>query len=124
VLLIDQGNIRTGAARSVDEQREEVRRHADARRSRVGGRRARPGELVDFTTDHDKVREALLRIVGTRDAMKSRFNLSITESMAIYMHSTSQRGHEVILRECAGAGGERARALRARGRAGRRGNHQ
>ncbi len=23
-----------------------------------------PGELVDFTTDHDKVREALLRIVG------------------------------------------------------------
>ena len=43
VLLIDQGNIRTGAARSVDEQREEVRRHADAGGSRRGDRRAGPG---------------------------------------------------------------------------------
>ena len=63
-----------------------------------------PGELVDFTTDHDKVREALLRVVGTADALKSRFNLSITESMAIYLNSDTQLAIEVILRECAGAG--------------------
>ena len=29
-----------------------------------------PGELVDFTTDHDKVRESLLRIVGTPDRVE------------------------------------------------------
>ena len=45
--------------------------------------------------------------------------------MAIYLNSDTQLATEVILRECAGAGGcVGARALRARGRAGRRGNHQ
>ena len=41
-----------------------------------------PGELVDFTTNHDKVREALLRIVGTADQVRSRFSLSISEALA------------------------------------------
>jgi Flp pilus assembly protein TadD len=104
VLLIDQGNIRTGAARSsmnsakkfVDTLTAEDRVAVIAVPS--------PGELVDFTTDHDKVREALLRIVGTADSIRSRFNLSITEAMAIYMNSDIQMAAEVILRECAGAG--------------------
>jgi len=103
VLLIDQGNIRTGAARSsmnsakkfVDTLTPEDRVSVIAIPS--------PGELVDFTTDHDKVRESLLRVVGTADTLKSRYNLSITESMAIYMHSDTQMASEVILRECAGA---------------------
>jgi hypothetical protein len=59
-----------------------------------------PGELVDFTTDHDKVREALLRIVGAADPVRSRFNISITEAMAIYLHSDAQLALEVIAREC------------------------
>jgi VWFA-related protein len=104
VLLIDQGNIRTGAARSsmnsakkfVDTLTPEDRVAVMA----VPG----PGELVDFTTDHDKVREALLRIVGTSDVLKSRFNLSITEAMALYMRSDAQLATEVILRECGAAG--------------------
>ena len=103
VLLIDQGNIRTGAARSsmnsakkfIDTLTPEDRVSVIAVPS--------PGELVDFTTDHDKVREALLRIVGSADPLKSRFNLSITEAMAIYMNSDMQMAAEVILRECAGA---------------------
>ena len=104
VLLIDQGNIRAGAARS---SMNSAKKFVDTLTSddrvsviAVPG----PGELVDFTTDHDKVREALLRIVGTSDALKSRFNLSITEAMSIYLHSDTQRATEVILRECAGAG--------------------
>ena len=99
-LLIDQGNIRTGAARSamnsakkfVDTLTPEDRVSVIA----VPG----PGELVDFTTNHDKVREALLRIVGTADPVRSRFNLSITEALAIYMHSDSQLVAQVILRSC------------------------
>jgi VWFA-related protein len=101
MLLIDQGNIRTGAARSsmssakkfVDTLTPEDRVAVVA----VPG----PGELVDFTNDYDKVREALLRIVGTGDEMKSKFNISITESMALYMHSNQQLADEVIARECA-----------------------
>ena len=103
VLLIDQGNIRTGAARSsmnsakkfVDTLTAEDRVAVIA----VPG----PGELVDFTTNHDRVREALLRVVGTADALKSRFNLSVTEAMALYLNSDLQMAGEVILRECAGA---------------------
>ena len=86
MLLIDQGNIRTGAARSsmnsakkfVDTLTPEDRVSVIAVPS--------PGELVDFTTNHDKVREALLRIVGTAESLKSRFNLSITEAMA-HLHA-------------------------------------
>ena len=103
VLLIDQGNIRTGAARSsmnsakkfVDTLTPEDRVAVIA----IPG----PGELVEFTTDHDKVREALLRVVGTSSTVKSRFNLSITEAMSLYLNSDAQRATEVILRECAGA---------------------
>ena len=100
VLLIDQGNIRTGAARSVMVSAKKFidTLTPDDRVSVVAI--PGPGELVEFTTDHDKVREALLRIVGTADAVRSRFNLSITEAMAIYMRSDSQRAAEVVLREC------------------------
>src|SRR5215203_3958202 len=99
-LLIDQGNIRTGAARTamnsakkfVDTLTPEDRVSVVA----VPG----PGELVDFTNDHGKVREALLRIVGTADQVRSRFNLSISEALAIYMHSNASMAAEVILRSC------------------------
>ena len=105
VILIDQGNIRTGAARSamnsakkfIDTLTPEDRVSVVA----VPG----PGELVEFTTDHDKVREALLRIVGTSDPLKTRFNLSITEAMSIYMRSDSQRAAEVVVRECGALAG-------------------
>lgn len=100
VLLIDQGNIRTGSARHVmngakkfvDTLTPEDRVAVIA----VPG----PGELVDFTTNHDRVRESLLRIVGTGDVLRSRFNLSITEAMAIYLRNDTQLALEVIAREC------------------------
>lgn len=104
VMLIDQGNIRTGAARPamtsakkfIDTLTPEDRVAVMAVPS--------PGELVDFTTDHDKVREALLRITGAGDALKaSHFNISITEALAVHMHSDFQRATEVIARECATA---------------------
>ncbi len=100
VILVDQGNIRTGSARSVmnsakkfvDTLTPEDRVAVIA----VPG----PGELVDFTTNHDRVRESLLRIVGQASALRTRFNLSVTEAMAIYMRADAQVALEVILREC------------------------
>lgn len=100
VILVDQGNIRTGSARSVMNS---AKKFVDTltREDRVAviaipG----PGELVDFTTNHDRVRESLLRIVGQAGALKTRFNLSVTEAMAIYMRADAQLALEVILREC------------------------
>lgn len=100
VILVDQGNIRTGAARFVMNS---AKKFVDTLTPEdrvavisVPG----PGELVDFTTNHDKVREALLRIVGQASAPRSRFNISITEAMAIYMRADAQLALEVVLREC------------------------
>ena len=100
LILVDQGNIRTGSARAVMNS---AKKFVDTltREDRVAviaipG----PGELVDFTNNHDRVREALLRIVGQASALRSRFNLSVTESMALYMRSDAQLALEVILREC------------------------
>ena len=100
VLLIDQGNIRTGAARSsMNSAKKFVDTLTPEDRVAVFSVPS-PGEMVDFTTDHDKVREALLRIVGTASPIKSRFNISVTEAMAIYLHSDAQLALAVILREC------------------------
>lgn len=102
VLLIDHGNIRTGAARAaMDSARKFVDTLTPEDRVAVIAVPG-PGELVDFTINHDRVRESLLRIVGTADAVKSRFNLSITEAIAIYMRSDTQLALQVILRECGG----------------------
>jgi VWFA-related protein len=100
VLLVDQGNIRTGSARAamfnakkfVDTLTPEDRVAVIA----VPG----PGEMVDFTTNHDRVREALLRIVGQASPHRTRFNISITEALALYMNADVQRATEVIIREC------------------------
>ena len=92
MILVDQGNIRTGSARAVMNS---AKRFVDTLTPEdrvavvaIPG----PGELVDFTNNHDRVREALLRIVGQASAMRSRFNLSITEAMAIYMRCRCAAG--------------------------------
>ena len=100
LVLVDQGNIRSGSARAVMNS---AKRFVDTLTPEdrvaviaIPG----PGELVDFTNNHDRVREALLRIVGHASALRSRFNLSVTESLAIYMRSDAQLALQVILREC------------------------
>ncbi len=101
VILVDQGNIRTGSARAVMNS---AKKFVDTLTLEdrvaviaVPG----PGELVDFTTNHDRVRESLLRIVGQAGAVKTRYNLSVTEAMALYIRADAQLALEVIRRECA-----------------------
>ncbi len=109
LLLIDQGNIRTGAARAVmNSAKKFVDTLTPEDRVAVVAVPG-PGELVDFTTDHDKVREVLLRIVGSADSVKGRFNLSVTEALAVSTRNNIQLALEVITRECGSvsADGER-----------------
>ncbi len=101
VLLVDQGNIRSGAARpAMNSAKKFVDTLTPEDRVAVIAVPS-PGEMVDFTTDHDKVREALLRITGVAQPIKLRFNLSMTEAMALYMRSDDRLATEVIARECA-----------------------
>jgi VWFA-related protein len=100
LILVDQGNIRSGSARAVmNNAKKFVDTLTPEDRVAVVAVPG-PGELVDFTTNHDRVRESLLRIVGQANAIRSRFNLSVTESIAIYMRADAQMALQVILREC------------------------
>lgn len=100
LILVDQGNIRSGSARAVmNSAKKFVDTLTPEDRVAVVAVPG-PGELVDFTTNHDRVRESLLRIVGHAGAVRSRFNLSVTEAMALYMGVDAQLALQVILREC------------------------
>ena len=100
MLLIDQGNIRIGAARAVmNSAKKFVDTLTPEDRVAVVAVPG-PGELVDFTTNHDQVREALLRIVGSADPITGRFNLSVTEALALYTRNNLLLAAEVIAREC------------------------
>ncbi len=102
LLLIDQGNIRFGAARSVMQNALGFvdRLQPDDRIGVVAV--PGPGEVVDFTTDHAKVREALLRVTGRVTPSRRRFNVSITEAFAIYRQNDATLIQQVMVRECGG----------------------
>lgn len=105
LLLIDQGNIRFGAARPVMQN---ALKFVDRLQpnDRIGVVAVpSPGEVVEFTTDHAKVREALLRVTGRVTPARRRFNVSITEAFALYRQSDAMLIQQVITRECAGVFG-------------------
>lgn len=105
LLLVDQGNIRFGAARPVMQNALKFidRLQPNDRLALVAV--PAPGELVDFTTDHGKVREAMLRVTGRVTPQPRRFNISVTEAFAIYRRSDATLITQVIARECAGVFG-------------------
>ncbi|MEW6322037.1 MAG: VWA domain-containing protein [Acidobacteriota bacterium] len=102
VVMVDQGNIRAGLGRAT--MREAVRfldrlnPNDYVAAIAIPG----PGPVVDFTVEHDKVREALLSIVGQASPTRGRFYFSITEALAIVEHSDAVLRAQVVLRECGG----------------------
>jgi VWFA-related protein len=103
LLLVDQGNIRAGAARAV--MRSAVRfvdgltRDDRVALVAIPG----PGALVDFTIEHEKVREGLLTIVGQQQAFKGRFNISLSEAIATVEGSDALLRAQLMARECGNA---------------------
>lgn len=100
LLLVDEGNIRLGQGR--DAMRGAVR-FVDGLTpgDRVAVAAIPRGALVDFTTDHERVREALLATVGRATPFKGRFFMSLSEAIAAYERSDSFMRHQLITRECA-----------------------
>lgn len=104
LLLVDQGNIRAGAARQMMRS---AARFVDA--LAPGDRVALvaipgPGVLVDFTTDREKLREGLLTIAGQKHPFLGRFNISLTEAVATVEHSDATRRAQLMMRECGALG--------------------
>jgi VWFA-related protein len=101
LLLVDQGNIRVGQGRQVMRSAVKFVDGLDPndRVALVGV--PGPGPLVDFTTDHEKVREGLLATVGMAQKFLGRFNISLTEAVVTVDHSNAMMTQTMILRECA-----------------------
>ena len=105
LLLVDQGNIRFGSARPVMQNALKfIDRLQPTDRAALVAVPA-PGEPVDFTTDHAKVCEAMLRVTGRVTPARNRFNLSVTEAYALYRQSDARLISDLLARECQGAQG-------------------
>lgn len=101
LLLVDEGNIRTGHGRDVMKSAAAfVDRLSPT--DRVALAAIPRGALVDFTTDHEKVREALLATVGRASPFKGRFYMSLSEAFAAYERSDAVLRNQLLARECAG----------------------
>jgi VWFA-related protein len=100
LLLVDEGNIRTGQGR--DAMRSATK-FVDALspNDRVAFVAIPRGQLVDFTTEHERIREALIATVGRATPYKGRFFMSLSEAFATYEHSDALLRSQVIARECA-----------------------
>ena len=100
LLLVDEGNIRTGQGRDV--MRSAVK-FVDglSPNDRVALAAIPRGAVVDFTTEHERVREGLLATVGRASPYKGRFYMSLSEAFAAYEHSDAMLRNQLIARECA-----------------------
>ncbi len=101
VLLVDQGNIRVGQGRLVMRS---AAKFIDALApvDRVAMVAIPQGQLVDFTSDHEKIREALLATVGQATPFQGRFHISLSEAIATVEHSDATLRQQLMLRECGG----------------------
>jgi VWFA-related protein len=102
LLLVDQGNIRVGQGRLM--MRSAVK-FVDglSPADRVAMVAIPQGQLVDFTTNHERVREALLGTVGLATPFKGRYHISLSEAIATVEHSDATLRAQLFLRECGGA---------------------
>jgi VWFA-related protein len=100
VLIVDEGNIRSGQGR--DAMRGAARFiDSLAPTDRVALAAIPRGAVIDFTTEHERIREALLATVGRASPYKGRFYMSLSEAIAAYEHSDSILRGQLMARECA-----------------------
>jgi VWFA-related protein len=100
LLLVDEGNIRLGMGRDVMRS---AAKFVDglSPNDRVAVAAIPRGAVVDFTSDHERVREALLTTVGRASPFKGRFFMSLSEAIAAYEHSDATLRNQLFMRECA-----------------------
>ncbi len=102
LILVDQGNIRVGQGRFMMRSAVKFVDGLDPA-DRVAMVAIPQGALVDFTMEHEKVREALLATVGLATPFKGRFHISLSEAIATVEHSDISLRNALILRECGSA---------------------
>ncbi|MBI1873844.1 MAG: VWA domain-containing protein [Acidobacteria bacterium] len=105
LLVVDQGNIRQGEGRAVMAT---ARKFLDrlTPSDRVGlAVIPELGPRIGFTSNHAIIRETLSRVVGRADVFETRFNIGLSEALAVE-RDDSLAFRELASRECANQGPE------------------
>src|ERR1043166_4135085 len=102
MIAVDQMNIRPGAARPILDS---ATRFLD--RLNPSDRVAfvsypEPGVVVDFTNDHERLRLAMQKVIGTQSRFTGRRNIGLVEAIDIAQKGDDRRMQEVTNRECRG----------------------
>jgi VWFA-related protein len=99
LILVDQGNIRVGQGRHMMRSAASFVNSLEPA-DRLAMVAVPHGAHVDFTTEHEKVREALLATVGLATPFKGRFHISLSEAIATVEHSDASLRNQLMTREC------------------------
>jgi VWFA-related protein len=100
VLAVDQGNIRFGSARPLLATAGKFLERLTPADRVAFVAYPEPGVQVSFTNDHLKLRRAMERVVGQQMTYTSKFNIGLTEAVAITEKADSRVFGEVVMREC------------------------
>jgi VWFA-related protein len=100
VLAVDQGNIRFGAARPLLATAAKFLDRLSPADRVAFVAFPEPGVQVAFTNDHLKLRRGMERVVGMQTPFASKFNIGLTEAVAISEKADSRVFGEVVVREC------------------------
>jgi VWFA-related protein len=100
VLAVDQGNIRFGSARPLLATAAKFLDRLSPADRVAFVAFPEPGVQVAFTNDHLKLRRGMERVVGLQTAFAGKFNIGLSEAVAITEKADSRVFGEVVMREC------------------------
>ena len=100
VIAVDQGNIRFGSARPLLATAAKFLDRLSPADRVAFVAFPEPGVQVAFTNDYLRIRRGMERVVGQQTAFQSKFNIGLSEAIAITEKADTRIFGEVVLREC------------------------
>jgi len=102
MIAVDQMNIRPGAARPILDSAARFLDKLNPADRVAFVSYPEPGVVVDFTADHQRVRLAMQKVIGTQSRFVGRRNIGLVEAIDIAQKGDDRRMQEVTNRECRG----------------------
>jgi len=102
MIAVDQMNIRPGAARPILDSAARFLDKLNPADRVAFVSYPEPGVVVDFTGDHQRVRLAMQKVIGTQSRFEGRRNIGLVEAIDIAQKGDDRRMQEVTNRECRG----------------------
>lgn len=100
MLAVDQTNIRPGAVRQLLNTAAAFLDHLGPLDQVAFAAYPPPGPEIGFTTDRLRIKRAMAQVVGNQQPFQGRFNLGISESIAIHERRDDIALRAAVMREC------------------------